>query len=58
MYEFYSSLKLRIDERDNILDYILRFRLHGEPCEVTPKELAQWLKCDCEGMLNTLRNFN
>lgn len=57
VYEFYSSLKLRIDAKGNILDYTMNFRLHCKPHSVIPEKFAKWLDCDCEGMLNALLTF-
>lgn len=57
VYEFYSSLRMKTDGRDNILDYIIEFKLHGQNFKLTPEQLVEWLKCDCEGILNTLAFF-
>lgn len=40
VYKFYNSLKLRMDERDNILDYIMKFRFYGKLHLNTLKDFA------------------
>ena len=52
IYEFYSSLQLSKDPRGTILDYTMKFRLGNFSWTVKPEELASWLECDCEGILD------
>lgn len=58
MYEFYSSLKVKTNNRNNILDFTMEFRLKGERCVVTHGILAKWLNCDCKGIFNALSKFS
>lgn len=58
VHEFYSSLNLTMDEKDNILDYTMKFKLCGETSYSHSRKLIEWLECDYEGMLNTSTNFN
>lgn len=51
-YEVYSSLKLKTNIIDNILDCTISFGLYGEPHTITLEKPVEWLKCDYEGMLN------
>lgn len=57
VYEFYSSLRIKTDARNNIQGYTIEFRLHDRKCTITPEMLARWLDYNDEGILNTTFKF-
>lgn len=58
IYEFYSSLKLQMDSKNDIIDSTMNFRLCSENHMVTLEMFATWLEYDCDGILDTQTNFN
>lgn len=58
VYEFYNSVKLGMDAQNNIVNFTMKFRLHGKDHAITLEMLTQWLKYDCDKILNDPKNFN
>lgn len=42
----------------HIMDFTMKFRLHGKDHTVTLEMFAQQLECDDDGILNALTNYN
>lgn len=57
VYKFYSSLMMTTDTRNNLINYVMEFQLHGRECKVTLEMLTKWLDCNHEGVLNALSDF-
>lgn len=53
LYEFYSSLSVPKDENENIIEYIMSFRMRGGDNVIETKHYASWLDCDNDEILNT-----
>lgn len=47
-----------MDAQNSIVNFTMKFRLHGKDHAITLEMLTQWLEYDCDKILNDPENFN